>query len=142
MNVNVNRHLSHPLFALWTKTLAKSIPRSPGCLAGTHTCKAWTRESRRLSLAPGSRRASVRKRPHRHAYAVLDRYPVTKGHTLIIPRHHFPDLFDMARAEWEEVHDLLRVPRRQPLDEDPSIHSEFQRRRELRRGRQPKPALT
>lgn len=56
-----------------------------------------------------------------HAYAVLDRYPVTKGHTLVIPRRHFADYFEMTRAECEAVHDLLRVRRSQLLDEDPSI---------------------
>lgn len=33
------------------------------------------------------------------AYAILDGYPVTKGHTLIIPKHHFANYFELPVDE-------------------------------------------
>jgi len=41
------------------------------------------------------------------AFAVLDRFPVSNGHTLIIPKRHFPDYFDITSQELEAVHDLI-----------------------------------
>lgn len=41
------------------------------------------------------------------AVAVRDRYPVTPGHTLIIPRRHVADYFDLSREERNEILALL-----------------------------------
>jgi diadenosine tetraphosphate (Ap4A) HIT family hydrolase len=38
-----------------------------------------------------------------HAYAVLDAYPVSPGHTLIIVRRHVEDVFELERKEFESV---------------------------------------
>ncbi len=42
-----------------------------------------------------------------YAVAVRDRYPVTGGHTLIIPRRHVADYFDLSKEEKEETLALL-----------------------------------
>ncbi|MEO5338472.1 MAG: HIT domain-containing protein [Magnetospirillum sp. WYHS-4] len=41
------------------------------------------------------------------AYAIRDAYPVTEGHTLIIPRRHVADYFDLYHAERNAVEQLL-----------------------------------
>lgn len=55
------------------------------------------------------------------AYAILDKYPVTYGHTLIIPKRHFADYFEITKAELNAVHDLIKIRRKQLLEEDKSI---------------------
>lgn len=56
-----------------------------------------------------------------YAFAVLDVFPVSKGHTLIIPKRHFSDYFDISQAEQIAVHDLIRIRRKALLDEDLTI---------------------
>jgi diadenosine tetraphosphate (Ap4A) HIT family hydrolase len=34
-------------------------------------------------------------------YAINDRFPVTRGHTLVIPKRHYADVFESTRAELE-----------------------------------------
>lgn len=41
------------------------------------------------------------------AIAVCDRYPVSPGHVLIIPRRHIADYFDISKDEREAVFDLV-----------------------------------
>ena len=43
-----------------------------------------------------------------HAYAFLDINPVTKYHTLIIPKNHSRDIFDIPEADLREVIALVR----------------------------------
>lgn len=45
------------------------------------------------------------------AFAIRDRFPVTLGHTLIIPRRHVADWFDLTRGESAAVERLLRSQR-------------------------------
>ena len=54
-------------------------------------------------------------------FAKLDKYPVTDGHTLIIPKRHFADFFDITGTEHEAVHDLIRIRRKQLLEVDSTI---------------------
>jgi diadenosine tetraphosphate (Ap4A) HIT family hydrolase len=56
-----------------------------------------------------------------YAYAVLDGYPVSVGHTLIIPKRHFADYFDITEKEYIAVRDLIRVRRKQLLEQDKTI---------------------
>lgn len=56
-----------------------------------------------------------------HAFAVLDKYPVTEGHTLIIPRRHFPEFFQTTQAELADVYDLLKVRKKIMIEKDDSI---------------------
>jgi len=41
------------------------------------------------------------------AFAAPDTYPVSKGHTLIIPRRHVPSFFDTTQPERQALLDLL-----------------------------------
>jgi ATP adenylyltransferase len=54
-------------------------------------------------------------------FAVRDRYPVTPGHTLIIPKRHVESFFDMAERERQEATELTRVLRNRLLESDHHI---------------------
>jgi diadenosine tetraphosphate (Ap4A) HIT family hydrolase len=43
-----------------------------------------------------------------HAFVVLDAYPVSPGHTLVISRRHVMDIFDLTECE---IGDMLRLIR-------------------------------
>lgn len=43
------------------------------------------------------------------AFAVLDKYPVTKYHTLVIPKRHVESYFDLTAQEHMDCIDLLSV---------------------------------
>ena len=53
--------------------------------------------------------------------AVRDRYPVTPLHTLVIPRRHVADYFDLLPGERADAETLLRRLRRVIREEDPSV---------------------
>jgi ATP adenylyltransferase len=55
---------------------------------------------------------------HGSALAVLDAYPVTPGHHLVLPRRHATEYFTMTRQDAE---DLLRVLRNRLAEADSSI---------------------
>jgi len=55
------------------------------------------------------------------AFAVLDAYPVTKGHLLIIPKRHTADYFTMTRYERRDMEELVRLLGGKLRSEDPSI---------------------
>jgi diadenosine tetraphosphate (Ap4A) HIT family hydrolase len=46
------------------------------------------------------------------AAAFADAFPLTPGHTLIVPRRHEPDLFALDAAEQDALWQLLRVVQR------------------------------
>tara|TARA_Y100000588_G_C14217260_1_gene909404 strand:- start:1549 stop:2019 length:471 start_codon:yes stop_codon:yes gene_type:complete len=52
-------------------------------------------------------------------FAMHDLYPVTDLHSLVIPKRHVSDYFDLSQAEIQSVHALLTDVRRkiQALDE-------------------------
>jgi diadenosine tetraphosphate (Ap4A) HIT family hydrolase len=41
-----------------------------------------------------------------HAYALFDKYPVSRGHLLVIPYRHVPDFF---QTSWDERHAVLTL---------------------------------
>lgn len=51
------------------------------------------------------------------AVAVLDGYPVSPGHTLIIPKRHFESLFEATEEERGALFDLLDEARTRLLEE-------------------------
>ena len=51
------------------------------------------------------------------AYATRDSFPVSPGHTLVIPRRHCPDFFDLTAAEFIACMELL-VNERNALREE------------------------
>jgi len=56
-----------------------------------------------------------------YAYAMLDVFPVTKGHTLIISKRHFSSYFQITEEELLSINALLLEMRKQLLEEDKSI---------------------
>jgi diadenosine tetraphosphate (Ap4A) HIT family hydrolase len=55
------------------------------------------------------------------AYAIHDGFPVTKLHSLVIPKRHVATYFDLAADELLACDDLLRKLRISFLSSDPSI---------------------
>lgn len=55
------------------------------------------------------------------AYALWDRFPVTEGHALVIPRRHARDYFDLSGDELLACDALLREARALLVERDPSI---------------------
>jgi len=43
-----------------------------------------------------------------HAFAILDRSPISAGHTLIISRSHVPTIFDLPSSEYAACFELMR----------------------------------
>ncbi len=46
---------------------------------------------------------------NRFAIAIADAYPVTAGHTLIVPRRHVSDVFELTIPEIRSIYHLLRI---------------------------------
>ncbi|MDA9655802.1 HIT family protein [Alphaproteobacteria bacterium] len=46
------------------------------------------------------------------AFAIYDGFPVSIGHTLIIPKREVPDIFDLSDKEYQSCFDLLRNVRK------------------------------
>jgi diadenosine tetraphosphate (Ap4A) HIT family hydrolase len=55
------------------------------------------------------------------AYVIRDRFPVTKGHHLVIPKRHEPSWFELTQGEIAQCNILVKDLRKQILDEDPSV---------------------
>jgi ATP adenylyltransferase len=55
------------------------------------------------------------------AFAIRDQYPVTDGHTLVIPRRHVSDGLSMTKPERREAYDLVKVLSGQLRSDDPTI---------------------
>jgi diadenosine tetraphosphate (Ap4A) HIT family hydrolase len=53
--------------------------------------------------------------------AVADKYPVTPGHMLIIPRRHVAEYFELGRPEQNAVYFLLEQLKRRLQDNDSSV---------------------
>jgi diadenosine tetraphosphate (Ap4A) HIT family hydrolase len=52
-----------------------------------------------------------------HAVAIPDRFPITPGHTLIIPKRHTASFFEATRGERTAKLDLLAEMRQRLLEE-------------------------
>ena len=55
------------------------------------------------------------------AYAILDGFPVTAGHTLFIPKRHTLDYFGLVPAEVSAINDLLAKQKKSLQEADPTI---------------------
>ena len=55
------------------------------------------------------------------AVAIYDKFPVTEYHTLIIPRRHTADYFELDEAEVGAIHELLQRQKERLLRIDKSI---------------------
>lgn len=56
-----------------------------------------------------------------YAFAIPDKYPITVGHTLIIPKRHFASYFDSIQIEHDAIYGLLKILEKQLLENDPMI---------------------
>lgn len=54
-------------------------------------------------------------------FAIMDKYPVTPGHTLVIPIRHTPDWFSMTEAERLDADQLIRVLQARIRAEDKKV---------------------
>jgi diadenosine tetraphosphate (Ap4A) HIT family hydrolase len=52
-----------------------------------------------------------------HAIAIYDGFPITLGHTLIIPKRHISSFFEASREEQAALLDLLAEMRQRLLEE-------------------------
>ncbi|UFS61842.1 HIT family protein [Sulfurimonas sp. HSL-3221] len=55
------------------------------------------------------------------AFAFYDKYPVTRLHTLIIPKRHVADYFELTQEEIAAMHDLLQHQKARLLALDETI---------------------
>ena len=56
-------------------------------------------------------------------FAIRDAFPVTDLHTLIIPKRHVADYFDLIPSEREAIEGLLRQQRNVIVELDPQVSS-------------------
>lgn len=56
-----------------------------------------------------------------HAFALRDTSPVTPLHTLVLPRRHVADYFDLVPGEDRAVRELLAVLRRDIVSADSAV---------------------
>ena len=54
-------------------------------------------------------------------YATRDSYPVTKLHTLVIPKRHFQSYFDMNNDEKKSINIVLNEQRKEIVQLDSSV---------------------
>ena len=54
-------------------------------------------------------------------FAVKDAFPVTEHHTLIIPKRHVADYFDLYQPERNAIEAMLHDQRQSILDHDPAV---------------------
>lgn len=54
-------------------------------------------------------------------YAIRDKFPVTNLHTLVIPKRHVRDFFDLYQPELNALHALLGVVKDEIQSSDPAI---------------------
>ena len=55
------------------------------------------------------------------ALCIADTYPVTPGHSLVIPQRHVADGLDLHQPEWNAVVELLKLRREQLSAQDATI---------------------
>ena len=45
-------------------------------------------------------------------YAIYDKYPVSKGHTLLISKRHISSFFDLTSEETRQIHSMIKRVKR------------------------------
>jgi len=48
-----------------------------------------------------------------YCLAIPDKFPVTEGHTLVIPKRHFKDYFETTETELLAINRLLAIRKKQ-----------------------------
>ena len=54
-------------------------------------------------------------------FAIKDKYPVSDGHLLIIPKRHTPDFFTLTENERADANSLIRTLQKQISSNDPTV---------------------
>lgn len=54
-------------------------------------------------------------------FAIRDAFPVTKHHTLVIPKRHVADYFDLYQPERNAIDAMLQLQREKILESDPTV---------------------
>ena len=54
-------------------------------------------------------------------FAIRDKFPVTKGHHLVISKRHVADYFALSYQEKRDAEALLSLLRKQIVKDDPSV---------------------
>jgi len=56
-----------------------------------------------------------------HSYAIWDKFPVSKFHTLIISKNHYETVFDLPAFELESIFSLAKQCRELILNKDATV---------------------
>lgn len=56
-----------------------------------------------------------------YAYCIIDKNLVTKGHSLVIPKRHVSEYFDVTQEENNALFELVKIRKKQLLEEDDTI---------------------
>ena len=51
-----------------------------------------------------------------HAFAVYDKYPVSEGHALVVPKKEVAELFELEDEEYHACFDLVKQVRKMLID--------------------------
>jgi ATP adenylyltransferase len=84
------------IWAPWRMELIEKTDAQKGCIF----CELPRSADDRANLILGR---------SRHAFAILNRFPYTNGHLMVVPRAHASDLVALPRAEHDELSEKLRV---------------------------------
>lgn len=85
------------LWAPWRKAFIESGGPAPGCIFCDYPARAPDEDRQTLVLA---------RTPH--AFAILNRYPYTSGHLMVIPRRHTATFETLPMEELADVTTLLQ----------------------------------
>ena len=55
------------------------------------------------------------------AYTSYDSYPVSKYHSLIIPKRHIKDYFDLSNEELIACNNLIKIIKKEIIDKDKTV---------------------
>ena len=55
------------------------------------------------------------------AYSSIDSYPVSKFHSLIVPKRHVQDYFELSAEEVKACHELILITKEKILKEDITV---------------------
>lgn len=55
------------------------------------------------------------------SYAIRDKYPITKLHTLIISKKHYETVFDLPSSELVSIFELAKICREKIINQDDSV---------------------
>jgi len=63
----------------------------------------------------------TRKYKHNYWYIIQDKYPVNKGHLLIVPKRHINKVGELNQSEWVSLQNVLELVQQLICDEEMQI---------------------